>query len=1173
MRWRLPLWILLAGALMLGYWQGRDALVHAALALTSEGYELETLEGSLFGTLRARGLALRIAGTSISAADLALALDWPALLTGRVRLLQAELDDAVLVLPAGNADAPAAEPPAGYALPALPALSVSGVRIRDLTLHSGSSTTRIRQLGGAIELGPDALLLQDAALALEDFELRADGRIGTGKNGRLALRLALTVARQDVRIEANARVEGTLSALAVSLDLRAPTPARLRGSLAILPGPDVVLTDATVTLRLADTALAGRALTASWRSDLATLAGRWLVSGPEPDQQPLALSLAAELASMNTLTASVGVETPGGTLPIAVSARLYERSATLSTTLQAWAPAAGLDAIGSWTGSLSLPDVLSALRTSGTLTASIRDFADPRIELSTRGLELRSPQIDSRLDLDLTLAGGRPSGTATLRARDEHLTVTLDGETVDLTARADELGNLLPGARGEVDASGRVIMNTRSWRPLTIQLQGDAQRLGFGEFRLDRLAVSGAVGDTTDGSLDARLEGVRVPGWSRAITADVRAQGKLTAPNWRIVVTDGFLESELAGRAIGLDASPPEIELALLRIAAPDWGRWRLRSPVRISIGAAPVPQTPLCLDDDHAASLCIRHQSGAWALALADFAAFELQALMQREVPDWPDGLQLRGTLALDARAGPPGTSGVWPIAVESRWQDARFTPDDRVDAPEEIGLPVANASFAGRYDPGLALPPIEGRAALTLRADDGSTLSMTGIRDGDGTLAGQLNGSITDLEPLGLLAPSLGAIDGAAEVALSLSGSEAAPRIDGSARLAGTLLLAATDVQLRDIELEFSSDDDPVRPIAVRATAGAGDGSLELTGRTGWSAATGPAADLSLRASAMPFMNWRDISASGDASLRLQVGDSTRVSGSTEIHQARIHVRATPPADDVTLSDDVVIVDAEPGAGATTGPPISVDVRVRLQDDVLLTAGGLQTRIVGAIRLQQQPRLPPRVTGTLSAESGNYRFYGVDLELQRGRLDFDGAADNPAVSLQARRVLQDQSVGLEVGGRLQRLETRLTSDPPLPDNLALQWLLTGRAPGGESTGNPLERDKLADAAISLGLGATGAVTRLRDALQLDELRLRDTLNTGTVLMGRRINDRLYVSYEFGLLNRVGGMTLRYQLTNSLSLQSEVGDARGIELMFDRRFDRLGWGDDQDGAAAGTQR
>lgn len=67
---------------------------------------------------------------------------------------------------------------------------------------------------------------------------------------------------------------------------------------------------------------------------------------------------------------------------------------------------------------------------------------------------------------------------------------------------------------------------------------------------------------------------------------------------------------------------------------------------------------------------------------------------------------------------------------------------------------------------------------------------------------------------------------------------------------------------------------------------------------------------------------------------------------------------------------------------------------------------------------------------------------------------------------------------------------------------------------------------------------------------------------NTGQVVnLGKEISDRLNIAYEQGLAGAASVVKLTYVLTQHWSLVARGGAVAGLDVLYSRRFDRLGGG------------
>jgi translocation and assembly module TamB len=262
-------------------------------------------------------------------------------------------------------------------------------------------------------------------------------------------------------------------------------------------------------------------------------------------------------------------------------------------------------------------------------------------------------------------------------------------------------------------------------------------------------------------------------------------------------------------------------------------------------------------------------------------------------------------------------------------------------------------------------------------------------------------------------------------------------------------------------------------------------------------------------------------------------------------------------------TLSDDVVIV-GQPrrnASGAGSDLPLALDVEVTLGRNFTFSGEGLETRLAGKVRVATTPAGTFAARGTIRAVAGTYFVFGQRLDIDRGRLIFDGPADNPALDVVALRKNLAVEAGVEVSGTVRVPRVRLVSNPPVPDGEKLSWLLTGQ---GLDRANRADLAALSAASASLlGQGRKPITTQIANSVGLDDISIRESAASvvgGTsgqvVAFGKRVSDRLTLVYEQGLTVATNALRIEYALSRTLTLRAEAGVVSSVGVYFRRSYD-----------------
>jgi translocation and assembly module TamB len=212
-----------------------------------------------------------------------------------------------------------------------------------------------------------------------------------------------------------------------------------------------------------------------------------------------------------------------------------------------------------------------------------------------------------------------------------------------------------------------------------------------------------------------------------------------------------------------------------------------------------------------------------------------------------------------------------------------------------------------------------------------------------------------------------------------------------------------------------------------------------------------------------------------------------------------------------------------------------------------------GLDATLSGRLRLRTDATGRPLAEGTVNVDRGTYVAYGQMLSIDDGRLYFDGPASNPALEITALRRNLPVQVGVRITGTADDPLVQLVSEPPMPDNEKLSWLILGRSPGSASTADAA---MLASAAEALLAGPSGVPlsTRMARQLGMDEFGLRSRGDEGeAVALGRRLSDNVYLILERGITAATTVLIIEYSLTRELRLRAEAGDISGLGIAWGR--------------------
>ena len=252
--------------------------------------------------------------------------------------------------------------------------------------------------------------------------------------------------------------------------------------------------------------------------------------------------------------------------------------------------------------------------------------------------------------------------------------------------------------------------------------------------------------------------------------------------------------------------------------------------------------------------------------------------------------------------------------------------------------------------------------------------------------------------------------------------------------------------------------------------------------------------------------------------------------------------------------LGDDVVVLGRKP---ETRDKPAlrtaALDVAFDFGDNFRIAGRGLDSFVAGRIRVQTIGTGELVAKGEVRSVRGAYVAFGQRLELEQGRLIFNGPLENPVLDIRAVRKKQAVEAGVQVSGTVRSPFVRVISDPPLPENEALSWLVLGQGPR-DASGSEIALLSMATAALLDQGKSPGGVAK---TFGVDSVGMRSDTTAGRfVTVGKRIADDVYVVFEQGVGTTAYILKLEYNLTRRWLLKAETGTASALGVVFRWTFD-----------------
>ncbi|HEU4699295.1 MAG TPA: translocation/assembly module TamB domain-containing protein [Gemmatimonadales bacterium] len=682
-------------------------------------------------------------------------------------------------------------------------------------------------------------------------------------------------------------------------------------------------------------------------------------------------------------------------------------------------------------------------------------------------------------------------------------------------------------ARGSVDAT--LVSTVRSDRRLDLDFRV-VPRGWLYDYQLDlrphRIAVdSGALRVTVN---DAGLHGLLALGISdTARTRLASFQATLAVPEYHST------DQRLATLPFTLTADAAIPQLVFARLWAPGFdslaGRLALHAGVEGTMQAPQVRGT-LRLD-----SLFARLPYGS---LLTGALAGDLTARVARD-----------SMLTADLTVAPRG----FALAHFENGVERRVVFDTT-----GLVLRVGADGLHGTLDLGITDPrggrigALAGRLALPGYRRWGAAL-------GPQPLTARFDGRVSDLSFAEALAPQVDSLAGRLTLAASLTGTVDTPRVTGGMQLQDVAArLPLYGVVVHDVQL--TAQGDSAGAIRLDGRLRSGPGALAVTGASPLAPTAAAPGRIRVQGDSFEVMRTPEahVLVSPDMSVTV-AGNRLDAQGALDVPYAHIELTEIPqtavaPSPDIVFIGDTL---AEPASAWR----ISGRVRVTLGDSVTFKGFNFTAKLGGQVLAMEQPGNPPTASGAIVIEEGHYQAYGQNLTIRNGRIRFAGGpAEDPGLDIRATRMSSDTATGdstvagLQISGTLKNPRVDIFSDPPMSQSRALQYIVLGH-PLGDTTQTGPQGSLMEKAVNAAGLRGgnllASAVGRNLGLSNTQVVTTNGDLHSASLVAGKYLSPRLYVSYGLGLFDPISRLRLRYVLSRRWTLQAERGSETGADVMY----------------------
>jgi translocation and assembly module TamB len=594
-------------------------------------------------------------------------------------------------------------------------------------------------------------------------------------------------------------------------------------------------------------------------------------------------------------------------------------------------------------------------------------------------------------------------------------------------------------------------------------------------------------------------------------------------------------------------------EVTAFNLTGPQSLRLHLRHATSLFLSRERSALSALCLDGTPGA-LCTgaTWTSAGWS-AYVSASSLPLATLTAGMTP----AVEYQGMI--DAGIELNGRPGLPPVGT------LRMTLTDGVLSRRLVSGKIEHTTIGSGLLTATAQPGIiHARASLTAGAI--GTLAATldigrGVsRWRDMPLKGSVHVQTNRLNLVSLYMPGIDEVSGVLVADATIGGTVGNPRLVGVARVIdATADVYRTNLLMSHLALTAQLLN---TGLTVAGSAQVGKGLLQVQGRMGWRDGA-PYGDLHLQGTDLRVVDLPE--ARVDASPHLDFRLASRridVTGTVLITHAHFSPRNLTGA--VHATSDQVIV-GEESASAPHRYQVVTTLTFDLGNDFTVDTMGLTGKLSGRITVSSGFGKGTTATGELYVQQGEYAAYARRLTIQSGRLFYHGGPlDNPGIEIRAERRYTDITAGVNVSGTLKQPQVSFFSNPSLSQSQIMSLILSGGGGSLQALQTSTAQSRQSTAAAEL-LAQGGAILaqQLGSRIGLPDVTLQTDLNNETSLvLGKYLSPRLYVSYGVGLTEQLSAVRLRYSIgehwtirieagQGKLAGQSKSGELGGADLVF----------------------
>ncbi|RQD66713.1 MAG: hypothetical protein D5R98_01890 [Desulfonatronovibrio sp. MSAO_Bac4] len=226
----------------------------------------------------------------------------------------------------------------------------------------------------------------------------------------------------------------------------------------------------------------------------------------------------------------------------------------------------------------------------------------------------------------------------------------------------------------------------------------------------------------------------------------------------------------------------------------------------------------------------------------------------------------------------------------------------------------------------------------------------------------------------------------------------------------------------------------------------------------------------------------------------------------------------------------------------------PFLLDIDLDFPARVYVRGRGLESEWGGNINITGEAS-SPAVRGRLQVIRGRLQLLDRRFDLvPESYINLDGSfPPDPGIDINASMRQRDININVRVFGPALSPDIIFTSDPPMPEDEIIAWILFGR---DISSLTPFQAISLVDATRTLTMGDSGpgVMDTIRSITGIDDIDVtRDEDGHAQFGLGKYVHEKVYIEVKKGTVPGSDTVSVQVELTPKINLESNVdSDSEG---------------------------